>query len=163
MRTSDKAKEMIKHHEGVRNRPYLCPAKLWTVGVGHVLYPEQGKLKLEERGRVTLRDADNRVWSMEEVDALLNSDLARFERGVARLCPNSALAQNHNHFDALVSFAFNVGLGNLQNSGLRFKYNRGEYDYAANEFLKWTKGGGKILPGLVKRRNDERNLFLGRL
>lgn len=161
MRTSDKAKELIKHHEGVRTRPYLCPAKLWTVGVGHVLYPEQAKLKLDERKEMWLHPEDNRVWTMEQVNALLNFDLARFERGVARLCPNSIL--NQDHFDALVSFAFNVGLGNLQNSGLRFKYNRGEIEQAAGEFLKWTKGGGKTLPGLVKRRNDERNLFLGRL
>lgn len=161
MKTSSKAKDMIKHHEGVKARPYLCPAKLWTVGVGHVLYPEQGKLKLEERNRVQLRDVDNKVWSNDEINKLLDFDLARFERGVARLCPASI--SNQNHFDALVSFSFNVGLGNLQNSGLRFKYNRGEYEYAAGEFLKWTKGGGKVLPGLVKRRNDERNLFLGRL
>lgn len=161
MHTSDKAKGIIKHHEGVRNRPYLCPAKLWTVGVGHVLYPEQAKLKLDDRKSVTLLMVDNRVWTTEEIDALLNHDLARFERGVARLCPSSIT--NQNHFDALVSFAFNVGLGNLQNSGLRFKYNRGEYEQAAGEFLKWTKGGGRVLPGLVKRRNDERNLFLGRL
>ena len=158
MKTSDKAKELIKHHEGVRFKPYLCPAKLWTVGVGHVLYPEQGKLKIEDRGRVSLRDADNRSWSKEEVDALLSFDLARFERGVARLCP--AAVNNQNHFDALVSFSFNVGLGNLQNSGLRFKYNRGEYDFAANEFLKWAKAGGKVLAGLLKRRQDERNLFM---
>jgi lysozyme len=98
---------------------------------------------------------------MEQINALLDFDLARFERGVARLCPNSVL--NQDHFDSLVSFSFNVGLGNLQNSGLRMKYNRGEYDVAAGEFLKWTKGGGKVLPGLVKRRNDERNLFLGRV
>lgn len=161
MKVSDKAKELIKHHEGVRNRPYLCPAKLWTVGVGHVLYPEQAILKLSERKSVTLLMVDNRVWTPEEIDALLDLDLTRFERGVVRLCPNAVL--NQDHFDALVSFSFNVGLGNLQNSGLRFKFNRGEYDYAANEFLKWTKGGGKVLPGLVKRRNDERNLFLGRL
>jgi lysozyme len=158
MKTSDKAKEMIKHHEGVKFKPYLCPAKLWTVGVGHVLYPEQAKLKLEDRKSIPVLMVDNRVWTKEEVDALLNLDLARFERGVARLCP--AATRNQSHFDALVSFSFNVGLGNLQNSGLRFKYNRGEYDYAANEFLKWTKGGGKVLPGLVKRRTDERNLFL---
>lgn len=161
MKVSAKAKELIKHHEGVKNRPYLCPAKLWTVGVGHVLYPEQAKLKLDERKNVTLLMVDNRVWTPEEIDALLNLDLARFERGVVRLCPNAVL--NQNYFDALVSFSFNVGLGNLQNSGLRFKFNRGEYDVASNEFLKWTKGGGKVLPGLVKRRNDERNLFLGRL
>ena len=161
MKISDKAKGIIKHHEGVRNRPYLCPAKLWTVGVGHVLYPEQGKLKLEDRKNIQLKPEDNKVWSQDEINALLDYDLARFERGVARLCPNSI--RNQNHFDALVSFSFNVGLGNLQNSGLRFKYNRGEIEQAAGEFLKWTKGGGRVLPGLVKRRNDERNLFLGRL
>lgn len=161
MKTSSKAKDMIKHHEGVKNRPYLCPAKLWTVGVGHVLYPEQAKLKLDERKNVQLKPEHNKVWSQDEINALLDFDLTRFERGVVRLCPNAVL--NQNYFDALVSFSFNVGLGNLQNSGLRFKFNRGEYDYAANEFLKWTKGGGKVLPGLVKRRNDERNLFLGRL
>jgi len=160
MKTSDKAKELIKHHEGVKNRPYLCPAKIWTIGVGHVLYPEQAKLKIEDRKNITLLMVDNRVWTMEEINALLNADLARFERGVARLCPASV--GNQNHFDALVSFSFNVGLGNLQNSGLRFKYNRGEFEYAANEFLKWTKAGGKELKGLVNRRQDERNLFLGR-
>ena len=158
MKTSDKAKEMIKHHEGVKLKPYRCPAKLWTVGVGHVLYPDQGKLKLEERKDYELKPEDNRVWTQEEVDNILARDLARFERGVARLCP--AAVNNQGHFDALVSFSFNVGLGNLQNSGLRFKYNRGEYDFAANEFLKWTKAGGKVLPGLVKRRNDERVLFM---
>jgi lysozyme len=63
--------------------------------------------------------------------------------------------------DALVSFAFNVGLGALQRSTLRQKHNRGDYEGASKEFLKYTKGGGKVLPGLVKRRNDERALYLG--
>lgn len=158
MKISDKAKEMIKHHEGVRNKPYLCPAKLWTVGVGHVLYPEQGKLKIEDRGTIWLHPEDNRVWTTEQIDALLGFDLARFERGVARYCPDSV---NHQgHFDALVSFAFNVGLGSLQKSGLRMKYNRGEYAAAAEEFLKWAKAGGKVLKGLLNRRIDERALFL---
>lgn len=161
MKTSDKAKELIKHHEGVRLKPYLCPAKLWTVGVGHVLYPEQAKLKLDDRKSMWLHPEDNRVWTMEQVNALLNFDLERFERGVGRLCPNTAL--NQGHFDALVSFSFNVGLGSLQKSSLRMKYNRGDYEGAAGEFLNWTKGGGKVLPGLVKRRNDERALFLGRV
>jgi GH24 family phage-related lysozyme (muramidase) len=62
---------------------------------------------------------------------------------------------------ALTSFAFNVGLGNLQNSTLRMKHNRGEYAVAADEFLKWNKSAGKVLNGLVVRRNDERNLYLG--
>jgi len=92
------------------------------------------------------------------VDAILAQDLARFERGVARLCPS---AVNHQgRFDALVSFAFNVGLGNLQRSGLRMKHNRGEFDAAGNEFMKWSKAGGKVLKGLVNRRRDEQRLYL---
>jgi len=158
MKTSQKAKEMIKHHEGVRLKPYLCPAKLWTVGVGHVLYPEQANMKLEDRKDLWLHPEDNRVWTMEQVNALLEFDLNRFERGVARLCPSST--SNQNHFDALVSFSFNVGLGSLQKSSLRMKYNRGEHEEAANEFLKWAKAGGKVLPGLLKRRSDEKALFL---
>lgn len=157
MKISAKAKEMIKHHEGVRNKPYLCPAKLWTVGVGHVLYPEQGKLKIEDRGTIWLHPEDNRVWTTEQIDALLGFDLARFERGVARYCPDSVKRQGH--FDALVSFSFNVGLGSLQKSTLRMKYNRGEYEAVTAEFLKWAKAGGKILNGLLKRRQDEIALF----
>ena len=63
-------------------------------------------------------------------------------------------------FGALVSFAFNVGLGNLQNSTLRMKHNRGEFESAADEFLKWNKAGGKELKGLTTRRKDERALYL---
>ena len=95
---------------------------------------------------------------MGEVDAILSQDLARFERGVARLCP--AALGDQGIFDALVSFSFNVGLGNLQRSSLRMKTNRGELEEAADEFLKWTKAGGRVLPGLVKRRKDERALYL---
>jgi lysozyme len=150
---SPQAIRTIKHHEGVRFKPYRCPALLWTVGVGHVLYPAQGKLKLEDRKGYALKDADNRVWTQGEVDALLRSDLARFESGVARMCP--AATSHQGRFDALVSFSFNVGLGTLQRSTLRAKFNRGDFDGAAAEFLKFTKGGGKVLKGLVNRRNDE--------
>jgi len=158
MKVSDAAIEVIKHHEGKRNRPYLCPALLWTIGYGHVLYPEQAKLKLEERKAYPLRTEHDKIWSDGGIDAILRSDLARFEIGVIRLCPGAADSQSH--FDALVSISFNIGLGALQSSTLRMKYNRGEFDAAAEEFLKWTKGGGRILPGLVKRRSDERSLFL---
>ncbi len=86
MRVSDKAIKMIKHHEGVRQRPYRCPAKLWTIGVGHVLYPRQGALKIDERDAYQLEERDNRTFSMEEVDDILRDDLNRFERGVERYC-----------------------------------------------------------------------------
>ena len=100
---------------------------------------------------------DNRTFSSDEVNGILSADLIRFETGVARLFP-VALTAGQN--DALVSFGFNLGLGGLQRSTLRQKVLRGEIEEAADEFLKFTKGGGKVLPGLVKRRNDERALFL---
>jgi lysozyme len=159
MRISDRAKAMITDHEGVRFRPYRCPAKLFTIGVGHVMYPDQAKLKIDDRMAYELKPEDNRFWSGEEVDSLLVKDLVRFERGVARLCPGSV--SNQNHFDALVSFSFNVGLGSLQKSTLRMKYNRAEYEAAGEEFLKWAKVGGKVINGLLKRRQNERAVFLG--
>jgi lysozyme len=154
---SKKAMEMIKHHEGVRFKPYRCPAQLWTIGVGHVLYPDQGKLKMEDRLQYPLRSEDNRTFSKEEVDEILANDLRRFVAGVSRYCPTGL---NQGRLDALVSFAFNVGLGTLQRSTLRQKHNRGDYEGAAEEFLKFTKAGGKVLKGLVNRRNDERALYM---
>lgn len=158
MKVSDSAVEVIKHHEGKRNKPYSCPALLWTIGYGHVLYPEQAKLKLEERKAYPLRPDHDKIWSDGGIDAILRSDLTRFESGVLRLCPGAINSQAH--FDALVSFSFNVGLGSLQSSTLRMKYNRGEYEAAADEFLKWNKGGGRVLPGLTRRRLAEQALFL---
>ena len=158
MKVSPAAIQMIKHHEGVKTRPYRCPALLWTVGVGHVIDPSHATVKYEERRNLPIPEGWDRVLSMGEVDSILAQDLGRFERGVARLCP--AALGHQGRFDALVSFAFNVGLGNLQRSGLRMKTNRGEFEDAAEEFLKWTKAGGRVLPGLVKRRNDERAMYL---
>lgn len=146
MKVSAKCIEMIKHHEGVRYEPYQCPAKLWTVGVGHVI--GDGK---------TLPPEWKRKFSTDEVNSILAADLQRFERGVLRYC-RGPLTQGQ--FDALVSFSFNVGLGSLQRSSLRMKHNRGENEAAAKEFMKWTKGGGRVLPGLVKRRKDEASLYL---
>ena len=158
MKVSVAAIEMIKHHEGVRTRPYRCPALLWTVGVGHVIDPTHTAVKYEERKSLPVPEGWDRVLSRGEVDTILAQDLRRFERGVLRLCP--AVSGRQGLFDSLVSFAFNVGLGNLQRSSLRMKTNRGDFDEAADEFLKWTKAGGRVLPGLVKRRNDERALYL---
>jgi lysozyme len=157
MKVSPKAIEMVKHHEGVRFRPYRCPARLHTVGVGHVMYPEQGKLKIEDRDGFALRPEDNRVWTKEEVDGILRSDLARFERGVAQFCP---VPLTQGMFDGLVSFSFNVGLGTLQRSTLRQKLLRGDKTGAGEELLKYCMAGGKILRGLQNRRIDERALFL---
>jgi lysozyme len=156
--------EMLKHHEGLRQRPYLCPAHIWTIGVGRVLYQDQIGLPMvrtekyqgQIRREYPLCPEDNRVWSVEEVDELLKQDLTRFTRGVDRMCPRTT----DNQRLALTSFAFNVGLGNLQRSTIRMKHNRGDYEGAAESFMVWTKAGGRVLPGLVKRRQDERSLYL---
>jgi lysozyme len=103
-----------------------------------------------------LHPEHNRTFSKDEVDGILSADLQRFETGIAKLFP-MVLTQGQN--DALVSFGFNLGLGGVQRSTLRQKVLRGEAE-AADEFLKFTRGGGKVLPGLVKRRQDERSLFL---
>jgi lysozyme len=157
MNVSPKTIEMIKHHEGVRFKPYQCPAKLWTIGVGHVLYPNQGKMPIDQRGAYALHPKDNRSFSKDEVDAILRADLDRFERGVDRFCP---VPLTQGMFDGLTSFSFNVGLGTLQRSTLRQKLLRGDKEGAAEELLKYCMGGGKVLKGLQNRRIDERRLFL---
>ena len=158
MKVSAAAIDMIKHHEGVRTKPYRCPALLWTVGCGHVIDPTHAAVKYEERRNLPIPEGWDRVLTMDEVDRILSQDLGRFERGVVRLCP--AAVGNQGIFDSLVSFAFNVGLGNLQRSSLRMKTNRGDFEEAAEEFMKWTKAAGRVLPGLVKRRKDEQALYL---
>jgi lysozyme len=156
---SAKALKMIVHHEGTKLKPYRCPAHLWTIGTGHVLYPEQGKMKIEDRLQFALKPEDNKIFTRNEVDAILAKDLQRFECGVLKYCPTAGSRQNW--MDALVSFSFNVGLGTLQRSTLRQKHNRGDYAGAADEFLKYCKAGGKVLRGLENRRKDERSLYMG--
>ena len=157
MQISEKCLKMLQHHEGIRQKPYRCPAKLWTVGCGHVLYPRQAQMKLEERDSFLLEERDNRTFSMDEVNEIMKNDLNRFERGVEKYCP---VKLTQGQFDALVSFSFNLGIGTLQRSTLRQKVLRGDMEGAAEEFLKYTLAGGKVLKGLVTRRNDERALFL---
>ena len=157
MKTSEVGISLIKHFEGVRLKPYRCPALLWTVGVGHVLYPRQHHLTLEERMHFQLAPAHNRTFTQEEVNDLLRNDLRRFERGVERLCGRST---TQSQFDALVSFAFNLGFGALQRSTLRRKHLRKDYAGAASEFLKFVRAGGKVLPGLQRRRIAERILYV---
>ena len=105
-----------------------------------------------------LKPEDNRVWSKEELVEIFKNDLETFERGVLRLVPS--VVGRQGSFDALVSISFNFGLGNLQRSTIRMKANRGDWEGAAAAFRMWTKGGGKVLPGLVRRREAEIALFL---
>jgi len=140
---------LIKHYEGVRSRPYRCPANLWTVGVGHLI--GDGKL---------LPDSYNRTFTEEEIDGLLKSDLRRFELGISKMLPNVPLRQCE--FDCLVSFAFNLGLGTFQRSTLRQALLRNDKKAAMESLVKYCRAGGKILKGLQARRLDERALFEGK-
>jgi lysozyme len=121
------------------------------------MFPEQGKLKIDQRDAFTPPAEAMRKYSMEEVDGILRADLQRFERGVHTYCP---VHLTQGMFDGLVSFSFNVGLGTLQRSTLRQKLLRGDKEGASEELLKYCMAGGKILKGLQKRRIDERALFL---
>jgi lysozyme len=156
VKVSQKCIEQIKKDEGVRSRPYQCPALLWTVGVGHVIDPNHAKVKLADRKQLPIPAGWDRVLSATEIDEILKKDLNRFEAGVLRLIK---VKLTQGQFDGLVSFSFNVGLGNLQNSTLRMKLNRGDYEGAAEQFLVWTKAGGKVLKGLVIRRTHEKEMF----
>jgi lysozyme len=155
---SPKALKMIAHHEGTKLKPYRCPARLWTIGVGHVIEPSHARVPFEERNNLAIPEGWNRVFTLEEVDAILAKDLERFERGVLKYCPSAGSRQAW--LDSLVSFSFNLGLGTLQRSTLRQKHNRGDYQGAADELLKYCKAGGKVLRGLENRRKDERALYL---
>jgi len=166
MKLSKAGEDLMHRFEGFRSKPYLCPAHIWTIGYGHVLYQEQIRLPVVRKDGYTgmlrsefpLRPEDNRVWSKEEINELFRVDVADFERGVLRLVPG--VVGRQGSFDALVSFSFNVGLGNLQRSQVRMRANRGDWEGAAEAFEAWTKGGGKELPGLVRRRKAEIALFL---
>ncbi len=167
MKLSKAGEDLMHKYEGFRSRPYLCPAHIWTIGYGHVLYQEQIRLPLARvegkdipmiRKEMPLKPEDNRVWTKAEIDQLFREDVATFERGVLRLVPGCVGRQGS--FDALVSISFNFGLGNLQRSTIRMRANRGDWEAAADAFRAWTKGGGKVLPGLVKRREAEIALFL---
>ena len=166
MKLSKAGADLMHRYEGYRNKPYLCPAHIWTIGYGHVLYQDQIRLPVVRkegytemlRNEYPLRQEDSRVWTKEEIEKLFADDVASFERGVLRLAPT--LLGRQGAFDACVSFAFNAGLGNFQRSTIRMKINRGEWEAAAEAFMQWTKGGGKELPGLVKRRKAEIALFL---
>ena len=139
---------LIKHHEGVRNKPYRCPAGLWTVGVGHLI--GDGK---------QLPDGYNKTFTDREIDGILKADLRRFELGLSKLLPNVPLKQNE--FDALVSFCFNLGLGCFQRSTIRQALLRGNKEAAMESLVKYCRAGGKILKGLQTRRLDEKALFEG--
>lgn len=137
---------LITKHEGLKLKPYLCPAKIPTIGYGNTYYAD-GK-------RVTLLDKD--ITKQQAFD-MFKEIANRFAKRVDTLVTSNI---NQNQFNALVSFAYNVGTGNFSSSTLLKKVNRNPDDLTIkDEFLKWNKAGGKVLNGLTNRRNEEADLY----
>jgi lysozyme len=146
MKTSDDGVALIKLYEGCKLKAYKCPAGVWTIGYGHTTMA--GEPTVVEGMKITAVEATN----------ILKRDLKKFEDDVAQ---SVTVPLSQNQFDALISFAFNVGIGALRKSTLLRKLNAGQYDAVPAELMKWTKAGGKELPGLVKRRRSEAGLWRG--
>jgi len=137
--------EGCHEREGDRFRPYVCPGGVLTIGWGHT--PHQGRPF----------DVASR-WTQDECDAALRNDLQAFGEQVAGLVD---VPLTQGQFDALVSFAYNVGLGNLRGSTLLRKLNAGDAEGAALEFHRWNRARGQVMPGLVRRRAAEALRFQG--
>jgi len=141
----NKGTPIIRKFEGLKLTAYLCPANVWTVGYGSTFY-ENGS-KVQQGDKITLDRADKLLLEM----------VKRFEISVKGLVKSSI---NDNQLGALTSFAFNVGIGALSKSTLLKKVNANPNDLTIrNEFMRWTKAGGKVLKGLVTRREAEANLY----
>lgn len=146
MKVSQSGKEMIMKHEGVRLKAYLCPAKIPTIGWGNTVYENATKVKMGDE--ITL----------DRAKELFDLIIIKFEKNV--LSALKGVVVNQNQFDALVSFTYNVGFGNLNKSTLLKKVIANPNDITIrDEFMKWNKAGGKVLNGLTKRRADEANLY----
>lgn len=141
MQTGTRGVTLIKQSEGLSLQVYKDAVGLPTIGYGHLIKAGESFTTITEA----------------QAEALLKSDLKQFEVCVTNMV---TVKLNQNQFDALVSFAFNLGCANLKSSTLLKKLNAGDYAGAANEFLRWNKAGGKVLAGLTTRRAAEKVLFL---
>ena len=142
---SNKLKELVKHFEGCKLKAYKCPAGIWTIGYGNTQY-ENGK---------AVKEGD--VITLERAEQLLELILIKFIQQVGEIVKSNI---NQNQKDALTDFAYNCGVGNLKASTLLKKVNADPKDKTIRtEFEKWVRANGKVLNGLVKRRNAEANLY----
>lgn len=147
MKASAECLALIKSFEGFSAKPYRCPAGIPTIGYGSTRYAD---------GRpVSLNDSP---ITEQQADEIMQATLTTYEDAVNRYV---SVSLNQWQFDALVDFAYNAGAQNLRTSTLLRKVNAGDFIGAAAEFGKWVNGGGKKLPGLVRRREAERVLFVG--
>lgn len=132
---------LIRQFEGCKLKAYLCPAGVWTCGWGS-----------------TGNDVGpGTVWTQEYADRRMKSDADRFTKQVLDLCPNLSLQPNV--LCAIADFAYNLGIGRLRGSTLLKRVKAGDLPATKTELMKWTRGGGKVLPGLVRRRTAECALF----
>jgi lysozyme len=143
---SQRGLDLIKQFEGLKLKAYLCPANIATIGFGNTYYPDGTKVKLTDP-----------AITAQKAEELLKFLVQSYEKGVDSFCRDDI---NQNQFDALTSFAYNVGVGNLQKSTLIKKVNLNPNDPAIRlEFMKWNKGAGKVLAGLTRRRQAEADLY----
>lgn len=147
------AAELCRRFEGFKSAPYLCPAGVATIGYGSTFYSDGRK--------VTLQDAP---MNEPEARALLMTELLhKYAPGTIRQCPillTLALKENDwRKLNAIVDFAYNLGVGRLQTSTLRRKINEQDWAGVKEQLMLWTRGGGRVLPGLLKRRTAECSLL----
>lgn len=138
--------ELIKKFEGLRTKAYKCPANVWTIGFGHT----------SAAGDPVVNS--DLVITKEQAELILIRDVQKYEDGVRDLVQ---IGITQGQFDALVSFAYNAGVHRLAGSTLLKRVNAGRFDEVPAEFMKWTKGGGRDLPGLIRRRRAEVKLWRG--
>jgi lysozyme len=137
------AAALCKQFEGFRSKPYLCPANVATIGYGSTYYADKRKVTLEDP-----------PMSEKEAHALLMVELHHtYLPGVVRNCP--ILLTDEKKCNAIVDWCYNLGVGRLQTSTLKRKINAQDWEGAQEQLMLWTKGGGKVLPGLLKRRKAE--------
>jgi lysozyme len=136
---------IIKKYEGLKLNAYICPAGVPTIGFGSTFYPDGRRVKLGDKITIT------------EAESILLHDIKRFEKEVR----NSVKIEiTNNQLSALISFVYNVGASAFRKSTLLRKVNANPTDLTIhNEFMRWTRAGGKVLPGLVKRRAEESKLY----
>lgn len=145
MQVSDNCLKIIREFEGFKSKPYLCPAGVPTIGYGSTRYANGTAVKLSDP-----------PITEGQADEIMRDTLGQYVDAVSRYVTASI---NQNQFDALVDFAYNAGAQNLRTSTLLKLLNKGDYAGAAAQFDVWVNGGGKKLPGLVRRRAAERELF----
>jgi lysozyme len=147
MNISKKGIEFIVAFEGIRTKPYLCSGNVATIGIGTTIYPNGVKVSMNDK-----------PITLDQAKEYLNHDLQKFVKGVVSSIGNTKL--NQNQFDALVSFAYNCGLGNLKDSTLlKLVKVMPTSEAIFNQFLRWNKAGGKEISGLTRRRKAEAELY----